>query len=47
MLMQAASGFSYDELAAIERTTVSAVRSRLHRARKQLRGLYDEEGGIW
>lgn len=47
VLMQAAGGFSYEELAAIERTSVSAVRSRLHRARKQLRGLYDGEGGTW
>lgn len=47
VLMQAASGFSYEELAAIERTTVSAIRSRLHRARKQLRGHYDDEGGVW
>ena len=47
VLMQAAGGFSYDELAEIERTTVSAVRSRLHRARKQLRRNYDDEGGVW
>lgn len=47
VLLQAASGFSYEELASIEGTTVSAIRSRLHRARKQLRGHYDEEGGVW
>jgi len=47
VLMQAASGFSYAELAAIHKTSVSAIRSRLHRARRDLARRYDEEGGVW
>lgn len=37
VLLQAAAGLSYEELAAVERKTVGAVRSRLHRARRELR----------
>lgn len=37
ILLQAAAGFSYQELAAVERKTIGSVRSRLHRARRELR----------
>lgn len=37
LLLQAAAGFSYEELARVEGQTVGAVRSRLHRARRDLR----------
>lgn len=37
VLLQAAVGLTYEELAAVERRSVAAVRSRLHRARVQLR----------
>lgn len=47
VLMQGAGGFSYEELARIERTTVPAIRMRLHRARRELARRYDEEGGPW
>ena len=47
VLMQAAGGFSYEELAEIERTSVAAIRSRLFRARRELATRYDEEGGEW
>ena len=47
VLMQAAGGFSYEELAAIEGKTVASVRSRLFRARRELATRYDEEGGTW
>jgi RNA polymerase sigma-70 factor (ECF subfamily) len=47
ILLQAAAGLSYEELAGIERTTVAAVRSRLFRARRELARRYDEEGGPW
>ena len=47
LLMQAAGGLSYEELAAVERTSVAAVRSRLFRARRELGRRYDEEGGEW
>ena len=47
MLMQAAGGFSYEELAAIEGKTVGSIRSRLFRARRELAQRYDEEGGQW
>ena len=43
--MRAAGGLSYDELAAIERTSAAAIRSRLFRARQELARRYDEEGG--
>ena len=45
LLMRAAGGLSYDELAAIERTSAAAIRSRLFRARRELARRYDEEGG--
>lgn len=38
LLLQAAAGLSYAELAATERQSVAAIRSRLHRARRELRG---------
>ena len=47
VMLQAAGGFSYEELARIERTTVAAVRSRLHRARRALARHYEDEGGEW
>ena len=47
VLMQAAGGFSYDELARIEGKTVASIRSRLFRARRELARRYDEEGGEW
>lgn len=37
LLLQAVAGLSYEELARVERQTVGAVRSRLHRARRDLR----------
>jgi RNA polymerase sigma-70 factor (ECF subfamily) len=46
VLMQAAGGFSYEELAAIERKSVGSIRSRLFRARRELAQRYDEEGGL-
>jgi RNA polymerase sigma-70 factor (ECF subfamily) len=47
VLMQAAGGFSYEELAAIEQKSVGAIRSRLFRARRELARRYEEEGGEW
>jgi RNA polymerase sigma factor (sigma-70 family) len=47
IMLQAAGGFSYEELARIERTSVAAIRSRLHRARKKLATHYEAEGGEW
>lgn len=47
VLLQGAGGFSYEELARIERASVAAIRSRLHRARRALAKLYEEEGGEW
>jgi len=47
VLLQAAGGFSYEELAAIEGKTLGAIRSRLFRARRELAQRYDEEGGEW
>jgi RNA polymerase sigma-70 factor (ECF subfamily) len=47
ILMHAAAGLSYEELAGVERTTVAAVRSRLFRARRALAKRYEEEGGEW
>lgn len=38
VLLQATAGLSYKELAAVERASVGSVRSRLHRARRELRG---------
>ena len=45
VLMQAAGGFSYEELAAIEGKSVGSIRSRLFRVRRELAQRYDEEGG--
>ena len=45
VLMQAAGGFSYEELAAIEGRSIGSIRSRLFRARRELAQRYDEEGG--
>ena len=45
LVRQAVVGMTYDELAQIERTSVSAVRSRLYRARRELARRYEEEGG--
>ena len=47
VLLQAAGGFSYEELAAIEGVTVGSIRSRLFRARRELAQRYEEEGGTW
>lgn len=47
VLMQAAAGFSYEELAAIEGKSVASIRSRLFRARRELAKRYDDEGGTW
>jgi RNA polymerase sigma-70 factor (ECF subfamily) len=47
VLMQAAGGFSYEELARIEGRTVASIRSRLFRARRELARRYDDEGGEW
>jgi RNA polymerase sigma-70 factor (ECF subfamily) len=37
VLLQATAGLTYEELAAVQRQSVAAVRSRLYRARAQLR----------
>lgn len=47
VMLQAAGGFSYEELARIERASVAAIRSRLHRARQALAKHYEDEGGEW
>jgi len=47
ILLQGAGGFSYEEIAAIERASVAAIRSRLHRARRALAMHYEAEGGEW
>lgn len=47
LVMQGVVGMTYEELAQIERTSVSAVRSRLYRARRELARHYEEEGGEW
>ncbi len=47
LVMQAVVGMSYEELAQIERTSVSAIRARLFRARRELARRYEEEGGEW
>jgi RNA polymerase sigma-70 factor (ECF subfamily) len=47
ILLQAAGGFSYEEIARIERASVAAIRSRLHRARRALARAYEDEGGEW
>ena len=40
LLTQAAGGFSYGELAAIEGASLAAIRSRLFRARRELARRY-------
>lgn len=40
-------GMRYEELAAMQRTSVSALRSRLYRIRRELMRRYEEEGGEW
>lgn len=47
LLLKTAVGLSYAELAQIEETTISAVRSRLYRARRELAAHYEAEGGAW
>ena len=47
LLLQAAGGFSYEELAEIERRSVPSIRSRLFRARRELARRYEDEGGEW
>lgn len=47
VMLQGAAGVTYEELAAIEGTSVGAVRSRLFRARQRLARLYEDEGGTW
>ncbi len=47
LVTQAIVGMSYEELAAMQRTSVSAVRSRLYRIRRELTRRYEEEGGKW
>jgi RNA polymerase sigma-70 factor (ECF subfamily) len=47
ILLQAAGGLTYEELARVERASVAAVRSRLFRARRELARRYEDEGGEW
>ncbi len=47
ILLQAAAGFSYGEIARIEKASIATIRSRLYRARRELAKLFDEEGGEW
>lgn len=47
LVMQSIVGMTYAELAQIRRTSVSAVRARLFRARRELARRYEEEGGEW
>ena len=47
VLMPAAGGFTYEELAAIDGKSVGSIRSRLFRARRELAQRYDDEGGEW
>lgn len=47
IVLQAVVGMTYEELAQIQRTSVSAIRSRLFRARRELARRYDAEGGEW
>jgi RNA polymerase sigma-70 factor, ECF subfamily len=44
LLLQAEAGLSYDELAAVMKQSVGAVRSRLFRARRELARRLDEAG---
>jgi RNA polymerase sigma-70 factor (ECF subfamily) len=45
-LMREAAGLSYEEIAAACEISADAVRSRLHRARQQLRSLLCPPGGV-
>lgn len=45
LVAQAIVGMSYDELAAVQRTSAAAVKARLVRIRRALRERYAEEGG--
>ncbi len=47
LVTQAVVGMSYAELAALQRTSVSAVGSRLFRIRRELARRYEEEAGEW
>lgn len=47
VMLQGAGGFTYEELARIEKKSVAAIRSRLHRARRALAKHYEDEGGEW
>ena len=47
VMLQAAAGLSYEELARIDGKSVGSIRSRLFRARQQLARLYEDEGGSW
>ena len=43
LIALAQEGRSQTEMAAITRTTVSAIKARLHRAREQLRNIYEHD----
>ena len=47
LVMQSVVGMTYEELAQVQRTSVSAIRARLFRARGELARRYEEEGGEW
>ena len=44
LLLFEVSGFSIQEVAEIQESSVAAVKTRLHRSRKKLRGLLSEQG---
>ncbi|MFF2092785.1 RNA polymerase sigma factor [Paenibacillus sp. NPDC058174] len=44
LLLVYEQGFTYEQLAAYQNTTVSAVKSKLHRAKKKLRLMVGEDG---
>ncbi len=44
LLLKAASGFSIQEIAKIQNSTSGAVKTRISRARQQLKRLIDEDG---
>lgn len=47
LVTQSVVGMTYEELARVARTSVSGIRSRLFRARRELARRYEEEGGEW